>query len=126
MAPGSEGLGQRLPWLSASGSEGGGGRFCQQVLRGSNTKGSRPSPDGTVTRLSPSQAPLGLERDHAAGDQPKPCGPLPSTGPPGVLGLGALGSPVTLSPLKVAGLSTPGIFTHQTGPVSSTHHKYAF
>lgn len=71
---------------------------------------------------------------RAAGDKPNPGGPPtrprkapnPALGPLGLFALHALGPPAKLFPLKVTGLSTPGIFTHQTGPVSSTHHKYAF
>ena len=61
VALGSEGPGQRLTFLSASTSEREGERAasprshrrtCQPALPGSNTKGSRPSPDGRVTLLS--------------------------------------------------------------------------
>lgn len=93
---------------------------------------------GKVTQPSPSYVSLMPEMDHAAGrdcwGQTRPSltarkAPPPSTGAtwsPGLLSLHALGPPAVFFPLKVTGLSTPGIFTHQTGPVSNTHHKYAF
>ena len=89
-------------------------------------KGSRPSPDGRVTWLSHCPSCWGQTGPRGAPSPVLGRHPQPSSGPLGLLALPALGPPAGLVPLKVAGLSTPGIFTHQTGPVSSTHHKYAF
>lgn len=94
---------------------------------GEKHKGSRPSSDGMVTWLSHCPSCWGQTGPRGA---PSPVlgrhPPNPAAGPLGLLALPALGPPAGLVPLKVAGLSAPGIFTHQTGPVSSTHHKYAF
>ena len=101
-------------------------RTCQPGLQG-ETQGLQAQPRREGHLAQPLPELLGTNWTPGGPlTRPRKAPPNPAAGPLGLLALPALGPPAGLVPLKVAGLSTPGIFTHQTGPVSSTHHKYAF
>ena len=127
---------QWLTFLSAAISEReGGGKGSLSMEPPENLPARPPGRNTRAPGPAPTGGSPGSATARAAGDKLDPGGPPhpssegtpnPAAGPLGLLALHALGPPAGLVPLKVAGLSTPGIFTHQTGPVSSTHHKYAF
>lgn len=107
MAPGSEGLGQRLPWLSASGSEGGGAGSASRSSVGATPRAPGPAPTGRSPGSALAKRHSGSRGTMLPGTNPSPVAPYPARGHP------ASSASAPLAPLSRSRLSRSQGCPHQ-------------